>query len=166
MPLHSRYKFSNYIRIHFAIADKNLHILTVEDNPDTQTLLRYMLKPHFALVFSSQVDEALIQAEKYSIGLFLLDINLGEQRTGIDLLQLLRQRPGYEDTPALALTAYAMPGDRERFLDAGFDGYISKPFTRRELLNAIEKALEKKRPKAAGKKGVKSSAKKSSKQKA
>ena len=125
-----------------------------------------MLKPHFALVFSSQVDEALMEAEKYTIGLFLLDINLGEQRTGIDLLELLRQRPGYKNTPALALTAYAMPGDRDRFLDAGFDGYISKPFTRRELLNAIEMALEKKRPKATGKRGVKSPAKKSSKQKA
>ncbi len=148
------------------ITDKNLHILTVEDNPDTQTLLRYMLKPHFALVFSSQVDDALRQAEQYTIGLFLLDINLGEQRTGIDLLQLLRQRPGYEDTPALALTAYAMPGDRDRFLDAGFDGYISKPFTRRELLDVIEMALEKKRPKASRMKNTKSSPKKSSKQKA
>ncbi len=148
------------------ITDKNLHILTVEDNPDTQTLLRYMLKPHFTLVFSSQVDDALSQAEKYTIGLFLLDINLGEQRTGIDLLQLLRQRPGYEDTPALALTAYAMPGDRDRFIDAGFDGYISKPFTRRELLDVIEMALEKKRPKASRMKNTKSSPKKSSKQKA
>ena len=148
------------------IPDKNLHILTVEDNPDTQTLLRYMLKPHFALVFSSQVDEALIEAEKYTFGLFLLDINLGEQRTGIDLLELLRQRPGYEDTPALALTAYAMPGDRDRFLDAGFDGYISKPFTRRDLLEAIEMALEKKRPKASRVINTKSSPKKSLRQKA
>ena len=137
------------------IADKSLHILTVEDNPDTQTLLRYMLKPYFSLVFSSQVDEALAQAEQYSFGLFLLDINLGEQRTGIDLLQLLRERPGYENTPALAITAYAMPGDRDRFIEAGFDGYISKPFTRRELLESIEYALEKKKsadPKAAVKK--------------
>ncbi len=148
------------------IADKSLHILTVEDNPDTQTLLRYMLKPYFSLVFSSNVDEALAQAEQHAFGMFLLDINLGEQRTGIDLLQLLRQRPGYENTPALAITAYAMPGDRDRFIDAGFDGYISKPFTRRELLDVIEMALEKKRPKASRMKNTKSSPKKSSKQKA
>ena len=152
------------------IADKSLHILTVEDNPDTQTLLRYMLKPYFTLVFSSHVDEALAQAEKHTFGLFLLDINLGEQRTGIDLLQLLRQRPGYENTPALAITAYAMPGDRDRFILAGFDGYISKPFTRRELLESIEKALSKKKsndPKTAGKKNSKSSTTiKGSKQKA
>lgn len=153
------------------IADKNLHILTVEDNPDTQTLLRYMLKPYFSLVFCSHVDEALAQAEKHTFGLFLLDINLGEQRTGIDLLQLLRERPGYENTPALAITAYAMPGDRDRFIMAGFDGYISKPFTRRELLDSIEHALEKKKSKSAiataSKKNSKpSSAKPSSKQQA
>ena len=154
------------------IADKSLHILTVEDNPDTQTLLRYMLKPYFTLVFSSHVDEALALAEKHTFGLFLLDINLGEQRTGIDLLQLLREKPGYENTPALAITAYAMPGDRDRFILAGFDGYISKPFTRRELLETIEHALDKKKqakaPKAAtGKKNSKPpAAKQSTKQKA
>ncbi len=140
------------------IADKSLHILTVEDNPDTQTLLRYMLKPYFTLVFSSRVDEALAQAEKYTFGLFLLDINLGEQRTGIDLLQLLRKNPIYENTPALAITAYAMPGDRDRFIMAGFDGYISKPFTRRELLESIEAALDKKKSKRANE-AVKKSAK-------
>jgi len=136
------------------IADKNLHILTVEDNPDTQTLLRYMLKPYFTLIFSSQVDEALSLAETYTFGLFLLDINLGEQRTGIDLLQLLHKRPGYELTPALALTAYAMPGDRDRFLQAGFDGYISKPFTRRELLESIEQALNNQETRAAKRAGA------------
>lgn len=120
---------------------KKLHILTVEDNPDTQTLLRYMLQQHFTMSFSSEVDKALDLADDASFNLFLLDINLGEQRTGLDLLHLLRKRPGYEDTPALALTAYAMPGDRERFLDAGFNGYISKPFTRRELLDTIQTAL-------------------------
>ena len=152
------------------IADKSLHILTVEDNPDTQTLLRYMLKPYFSLAFSSNVDHALAQAEEHAFGMFLLDINLGEQRTGIDLLQLLRLRPGYENTPALAITAYAMPGDRDRFILAGFDGYISKPFTQRELLESIEIALEKKKSKGAktaGKNNTKpTAAKKSSKQKA
>jgi len=120
---------------------KELHILTVEDNPDTQTLLRYMLQQHFNMSFSSHVDEALNLAAEKEFNLFLLDINLGESRTGVDLLHLLREQPRYANTPALALTAYAMPGDRERFLDAGFNGYISKPFTRRELLDTIKVAI-------------------------
>jgi CheY-like chemotaxis protein len=120
---------------------QKLHILTVEDNPDTQKLLRYMLQHHFNMSFSFHVDEALHLAAEEEFNLFLLDINLGEKRTGVDLLHLLREQPRYANTPALALTAYAMPGDRERFLDAGFNGYISKPFTRRELLDTIKVAL-------------------------
>ena len=120
---------------------RQLHILAVEDNPDTQTLLRYMLQAHFTLGFSATVDDALALAETASFDLFLLDINLGEQRTGMDLLHLLRERPHYRQTPAIALTAYAMPGDRDRFLNAGFNGYISKPFTRRDLLATIDHVL-------------------------
>lgn len=116
-------------------------ILVVEDNVDTLTLLRYMLERRFHLVLSSDVDDALQQAREESFDLFLLDINLGEERTGLELLESIRTRHDGGRTPALALTAYAMPGDRERFLNAGFNGYVSKPFTRRELLDAIDSAL-------------------------
>lgn len=119
----------------------SLKILAVEDNPDTQTLLRYMLQSHFTLSFCSNVDDALAQADMETFDLFLLDINLGEQRTGMDLLRLLRDRRTYANTPAIALTAYAMPGDRDRFLNGGFNGYISKPFTRRDLLTAIDRVM-------------------------
>lgn len=126
------------------MAQEKLTILTVEDNPDTQTLLRYMLQQHFRLAFSITVENAVELAKETTFDLFILDINLGEQRTGIDLLHLLRSMPDYPDTPAIALTAYAMPGDRERFLDEGFNGYISKPFTRRELLSTVDVALSRK----------------------
>jgi CheY-like chemotaxis protein len=118
-------------------------ILAVEDNPDTQLLLRYLLKPHYELEITSHVDDALQAAGKGHFDLLVLDINLGEERTGIDLLQELRKMPEYQNTPALALTAYAMPGDRERFRESGFDEYISKPFTRKELYEALKNMLEK-----------------------
>ena len=123
------------------IEEKKLHLLIVEDNPDTQTLLRYMLQVRFDLSFSFTVEGALDMAEAHDFDFFLLDINLGEQRTGLDLLKLLRAKDGYDATPALALTAYAMPGDRERFLGAGFNSYISKPFTRAELMETIDQLL-------------------------
>ncbi len=125
----------------FMAAVKAFRILAVEDNPDTLTLLRYMLSTNYDPVLAMEVDQALAIAQEENIDLFLLDINLGENRTGIDLLHLLRAYPQYRTTPALALTAYAMPGDRERFLQAGFDGYISKPFTRQSLIEAITQAL-------------------------
>lgn len=124
-------------------AGKDTYILAVEDNPDTLTLLRYMLGKLYKPVFATRVEEALERADEHKFALILLDINLGEERTGIDLLRLLRQRSAFRQTPALALTAYAMPGDRERFIEAGFDDYVSKPFTRDHLLEMIETTLAK-----------------------
>lgn len=112
-------------------------ILAVEDNPDTQLLLRYLLRSQYTLEVVPHVEDALRAAREQSFELLVLDINLGEERTGIDLLKELRAMDGYRDTPALALTAYAMPGDKERFEQSGFDAYVSKPFTRKELHEAL-----------------------------
>jgi len=118
------------------------HILAVEDNSETQLLLKHLLKSSFDVVVVSGVDDALDAADENDFDIFLLDINLSGQRTGTDLLHLLRQREQLADVPAIALTAYAMPGDREDFLEAGFDQYVSKPFTRADLTSAIETSLE------------------------
>jgi len=114
----------------------------VEDNSETQLLLKHLLKSSFDVVVVSGVDDALDAADENDFDIFLLDINLSGQRTGTDLLHLLRQREQLADVPAIALTAYAMPGDREDFLEAGFDQYVSKPFTRADLTSAIETSLE------------------------
>lgn len=55
---------------------------------------------------------------------------------------MVRRREELADIPAVALTAYSMPGDREDLLGKGFDGYVGKPFTRRELVEAIDQNLE------------------------
>ena len=116
-------------------------ILAVEDNQDAQLLLRYLLAPRYDATIVSAIDDAVQAAKSGAYHIYLLDINLGERRTGVELLQLLRDLPGHPYVPALALTAYALPGDRERFLTAGFDGYVSKPFTQAILHKAIEDAL-------------------------
>lgn len=121
-------------------------VLAVEDNPETQLLLKYLLEEDVALTISSGVEEALgaiekASAENCSYDALLLDINLGEKRTGTDLLHLIREREE-SYTPAIALTAYAMPGDEERFLREGFDQYVGKPFTHQELTEALEQIME------------------------
>ncbi len=57
------------------------------------------------------------------------------------MLKVARSLPGNADLFAIALTAYALPGDRERFLEAGFNQYVSKPFTRSTLLSALKEGL-------------------------
>jgi len=121
-------------------------ILAVEDNAETRLLLRHLLKDHFDVTIVPHVDAALETAGAASEGpgfdVLLLDINLSDRHTGTDLLQMLRESHDMEKTPAIAMTAYAMPGDRESFLDAGFNHYVSKPFTRADLMGTIERALE------------------------
>jgi CheY-like chemotaxis protein len=116
-------------------------ILAVEDNSETQLLLEHLLKKSFEVVVVPGVDEALDAVDNGGFDALLLDINLSEKRTGTDLLHLLRERESMTNVPAIALTAYAMPGDREDFLEAGFDQYVSKPFTRSDLTTAIETSL-------------------------
>ena len=116
-------------------------ILAVEDNSETQLLLKHLLKSSFDVHVVSGVDDALEAVTERTFDIFLLDINLSGQRTGTDLLHLLRKNDNGADVPAIALTAYAMPGDREDFLEAGFDHYVSKPFTRSDLTSAIDASL-------------------------
>jgi CheY-like chemotaxis protein len=116
-------------------------VLAVEDNSETQLLLEHLLKKSYEVVVVAGVDEALDTVSDTRFDALLLDINLSEERTGTDLLHLLRERNDLNDVPAIALTAYAMPGDREDFLESGFDQYVSKPFTRADLTEAIETSL-------------------------
>lgn len=116
-------------------------ILAVEDNSETQLLLKHLLKGSYDVEVVPGVDGALNAVDNSSFDVVLLDINLSEERTGTELLHLIRERENMEKVPAVALTAYAMPGDREEFLEIGFDEYVSKPFTRADLTEAIENSL-------------------------
>jgi CheY-like chemotaxis protein len=117
------------------------HILVVEDNADTQLLLQHLLRADYRVSLRSSVQDAIAAARDEHFDLMLLDINLGEELTGIDVLEEIRAHSTNTAVPAIAMTAYAMPGDRERFLEVGFCAYLSKPFSRTLLLSCIDRAL-------------------------
>ncbi|WP_103018862.1 response regulator [Salinibacter altiplanensis] len=116
-------------------------ILSVEDNPDTRLLLEHTLQGDYDITLASSVEEALDHMAAESFDLLLLDINLSEKDGGVELLRTIRDRESLDDTPAVAVTAFAMPGDRDDFLQKGFDEYLGKPFTRDRLVDTIEDAL-------------------------
>ncbi len=116
-------------------------ILAVEDNSETQLLLEHLLKGSYDVEVVPGVEAALDAIDDGTFDVLLLDINLSEDQTGTDLLHLIRERDSMAGVPAVALTAYAMPGDREDFLEKGFNEYVSKPFTRADLTDAIENTL-------------------------
>lgn len=122
--------------------DQKPAILVLEDNSESRLLLRHLLRRDFDATIVAGADDALAEAEHRRFDVVLLDINLGERRTGVDVLKMLRHLPVFGDTPALACTAYALPGDREHFLEAGFADYVSKPFVKNDLLAALNRAIK------------------------
>ncbi len=117
------------------------HMLLVEDNPETAFLILHLLLDVCDVTIATSAEEALRKASARRFDAVLLDINLGQGGNGLDLIGRLRALPHYDDTPIAAVTAYALPGDRERFLAAGFDRYLSKPFTTDGLLEMTARLI-------------------------
>ncbi|MBT8401952.1 MAG: response regulator [Rhodothermia bacterium] len=118
-------------------------VLAVEDNPDMLILLQHLLSSRCEVSTASDGTTALNLSRENQFDAVLMDINLGEDETGVDVMLNIRKLSGYETTPFIAVTAYALPGDRERFLQAGFDGYIGKPFTKQQLFRMMDHVLSK-----------------------
>jgi CheY-like chemotaxis protein len=90
---------------------------------------------------AADAEAAIACAEQATYAGFLIDITLRSERNGIDVLEHLRTQPCYRATPMIAVTAHALPGDRERFLSAGFDAYLSKPFKRDALHRTLARLV-------------------------
>ncbi len=113
-------------------------VLVVEDNEKNMKLFRDVLvATGYVTLEASTGEEALELARSHLPALVLMDVQL----PGMDGVEALARLRGDERTaaiPVLALTAQAMHGDRERFLAAGFDGYLSKPVDVLELVRTVE----------------------------
>ncbi|MHB8955155.1 MAG: PAS domain S-box protein [Pirellulaceae bacterium] len=122
-----------------APADAPLRILLVEDNPANQKLATYILQERGHRVEIAQGGHAAVRlAAESHYDAILMDI----QMPGMDGLQAtaaIRQREaGQSRVPIIAMTAYAMKNDRDRCLQAGMDGYLSKPVDAQELIGLVE----------------------------
>lgn len=120
-------------------------LLVVEDSQATQVLIRFLLEQEYDIDIASRAVEALNFANARRYDAVLMDIELGEERSGVDVLYELRKLPGYETVPVIACTAHALMSDQRRYLDLGFDAYLSKPF-RLEALQHLLESLLKERP--------------------
>lgn len=126
---------------------EKLKILYIEDNLDTQELIKIFMR-NIAEIDSSTHAENILQllADK-EYDLILLDINLPGKIDGTDAIKLIRRDERFKDIPIIAITAYAMIGDREKFLGMGCDEYISKPFFKEELINKVQSIINQKHQK-------------------
>jgi len=116
-------------------------ILIVEDSPDNMKLFRTLLTLRKHEVVGLPSGEGLLPTiESARPGLVLMDIQL-PGKDGFTLLREIRDSP-YQSLKVVALTAHAMAGDRERALDAGFDGYITKPIDIRAFPEQVARAID------------------------
>ena len=116
-------------------------VLLVEDNADNRLLLTAMLGDRYQIVEYDNGPDALDGLARRLPDLVLLDISLPGM-DGNEILAEIRRDGRMRHLPVIALTAHAMAGDRERFLDAGFNDYITKPIVDESLLvKAIERWL-------------------------
>lgn len=116
-------------------------ILVVEDNPLNLQLVRDILEYRgHEVVVATTVSEARDRLKEKLPHVVLLDIQL-PGGGGESLLKEIRSTPSTARMPVIAVTALAMEGDRERLLEAGFDGYLSKPIDTRTFGPTVESFL-------------------------
>ena len=117
-------------------------ILVAEDNPSNRELFRELLESWgYEVVEAVDGEAALKAASEGSLDAVLLDIQM-PLLDGYEVLRRLRQDPKLAHLRVMALTAFAMRGDREKALAAGFDSYHSKPINGQVLKRDIEQLLK------------------------
>jgi two-component system, cell cycle response regulator DivK len=116
-------------------------IAVVEDNADNRMLLRAMLGQAFEVSAFDDGSAALAAFAASRPDLVVLDISLPGMN-GLEILATMRADRGLAAVPVIALTAHAMSGDREKYLAAGFDDYVTKPIVDEAILfGAIDRLL-------------------------
>jgi CheY-like chemotaxis protein len=116
-------------------------ILLVEDTKEVIMMIRdYLELAGYKVVIAGDGVEAIAQARLFHPDLILMDVMM-PRMDGFEATRKLRSEPEFKYTPIVALTALAMPSDRERCLAAGMDEYISKPINLKALVRIIQSCL-------------------------
>ncbi len=131
----------NEIQEQSASCAYNLKILLAEDDLSNQLVAKRMLeKQGHTVTCVATGREALAVLDKDKFDLILMDVQMPEM-DGTEATREIRKDERFRGLPIVALTAHAMAGDRERFLEAGMDDYLSKPVELEGLTHALDRAM-------------------------
>jgi len=117
----------------------SLRCLYIEDQVDSQILFKVQMKDLKNIQFAASFEEALPLLENNNFDFIIMDINLQGEYNGLDALKVIHQIPNLKNTPVIAVTAYVLPGDKEKFIATGFTDFISKPIFREKLVDSLKK---------------------------
>jgi two-component system, sensor histidine kinase and response regulator len=126
-----------------------IKVLIAEDNAVNRELLRELLEMRgYTVIEACDGEEALRAIEQTQPDLLLLDIGM-PVLDGFGVIRQLRENPRFASLPVVAITAYAMQGDREKILSSKFDGYLSKPVNAQALGQELDRLLRNSKVKSA-----------------
>jgi len=113
-------------------------ILIVEDDPKNLKLFRDLLQTvGYETVEATDGEQGVALARAIKPNLILMDIMMPKM-DGLEATHIIKADDAIKNTPVIALTSFAMNGDRERTIEAGCNGYVTKPVDIKELLKTVE----------------------------
>jgi len=111
-------------------------VLIIEDNPDNMTTIKAIIKDKYKTLEAFDGEEGLKMIRSHMPNMILLDMSL-PKKSGEELLKIIKNESPTKNIPIIAVTAQSMKGDREKILNLGCDGYVSKPVEPDELLTEM-----------------------------
>jgi CheY-like chemotaxis protein len=118
------------------------NLLYVEDDAINALVVRKLLNGVFNVIHVFDGEACMEQVEERSFDAILMDINLGKGKMdGVQTLHKLRELQHGGPFVIIAVTSYALPEDRERFLQEGFDAYMAKPLNRQQLIDLLNQMI-------------------------
>ena len=118
-----------------------LSCLYIEDQIDSQILFKVQMKGLNEVKFAVSFEEAQLLLLNHQFDFIVIDINLQGEYNGLDALKIIKTMPAFSSIPIIAVTAYVLPGDKEKFIAAGFDDFISKPIFKEKMMESLEKVF-------------------------
>jgi DNA-binding response OmpR family regulator len=120
---------------------KQSKLLVVEDNRETQLLIKVSLRKEFDIHIADCANDAMLQLSKNHFDLVLLDVNLNGQGDGKSILLNIREKMQNSKLPVIVTTAYDLNFEDKKFFDENANGFVQKPFVKNELLTSIRQVL-------------------------
>jgi two-component system phosphate regulon response regulator PhoB len=123
------------------MAGENHSVLVVEDNRETQLILKAIFRNKYKTSFAESVSDAIDQISKKHFDLILLDLNLNSGGNGSTLLLHLKENELTKNIPVIINTAYDIKPEEEEFFQKNANGFLAKPINKKILLQTIDGLL-------------------------
>lgn len=120
---------------------ENSSLLIVEDNHESQLIIKTLLRNKYRTSIASTVSDAMTQISRDHFDLILLDLNLNSGGNGKTLLQQMKMDERSKNIPVIITTAYDLNPEEEKFFQKNANGFLQKPIDKKKLIQAIENVL-------------------------